>query len=620
MNTFSQTPLRTLDDIVRFEREAALQERITARSVLDIFAASARRFPDRIALTMVITADEDEQPQRLDYRELLGLIHRAANLFDHLAGPNPGVAYMLPSILETHATLWGAEVAGFAVPINFLLQVENIADLIKASGASVLVALGPHLQFDIWEKALKVKTILPQLKLVCVAPGSKPTLEDAVDLETALRQQPSDRLVFGQAGRDDTIAAYFHTGGTTGIPKLVAHSHRNQITAAFGGSVLMHMNENNVSLNGYPMFHVAGAILNSLSLFVSGGEVVILSPSGFRNPMMLKRYWKLVQRYRATRIGGVPTVVGALCEVPLEGVDLSSVQIAGSGAASIPLAVAERFEEHTGLALHEVLGMTESAGLTCIDPAFGERVLGSVGFRLPYTQVLIRHLTADGSLGSVCAADEIGVLTVSGPTVSRGYLNPEQNKGVFEEGTLNSGDLAYADVNGRIYMAGRAKDLIIRSGHNIDPHMIEDAMSKHAAVAMAAAVSQYDIYAGELPVCYVSLREGAVATSEDLHAWAQQYIAERPAWPKHIYVVPSIPVTAVGKIYKPHLRCDATTRLVRKVVEETAGHVLAQVVAKEGGKRGMSVIVTLPQRDAQWAASIKQALAKYQFESVVLVQ
>ena len=526
---------------------------------------------------------------------------------------------MLPSLLETHATLWGAEVAGFAVPINFLLQAEDIAELIKAAGVSVLVALAPHPQFDIWDKALKVKAVLPALKLVCVGPVPTPATEDVLNLEAALLQQPNDHLAFGPAGRDDVVAAYFHTGGTTGMPKLVAHSHRNQIAAAFGGSVLMHMSEHNVSLNGYPLFHVAGAILNSLSLFVSGAEVVILSPSGFRNPIMLKRYWKLVQRYRATRIGGVPTVVGALCEVPLDGADLSSVQIAGSGAAPISLAVVERFEAHTGLALHEVLGMTESAGLTCIDPAFGVRVLGSVGFRLPYTQVFIRQLNADGSLGAVCAADEIGVLTVCGPTVSRGYLNPEHNKGVFEEGTLISGDLAYADANGRIYMAGRAKDLIIRSGHNIDPKMIEDAMCKHADVATAAAVSQYDIYAGELPVCYVSLREGAVATSEDLHAWARQYISERSAWPKQFYIVPSIPMTAVGKIYKPQLRCDATERLVRRAIEEVTGQALAQVVAKDAGKRGMAVTVTLSQSDAQWAASIEQALAGYQFESVVLV-
>ncbi len=614
MNAFTSNPLRTLADIVRFEQEMPLEQRVSARSVFDLFADSAQRHPERIALTLVMTGDDDEQARRVSYRELLGLIRRAANMFHHLAGPRPGVAYMLPSLIETHATLWGAETAGFAVPINFLLQAEHVADLVKASGASVLVALGPHPQLDIWEKALQVKALLPQLQLIRVAPPSTPASDVALDFLPTLMAQPDDRLVFGQAGRDDNVAAYFHTGGTTGVPKLVAHSHRNQIAAAFGGAVLLHMEESNVALNGFPLFHVAGTIINGLSQFMCGAEVVILSPAGFRNPAMVRRYWKLVQRYRATRIGGVPTVVGALCDVPLDGADLSSVKTGACGAASVPRAVVERFEAHTGHPLHEVLGMTETAGITCIDPSPGQRTLGSVGFRLPYTQVVIRRMQADGSLGEACEPQEIGVLTVSGPTVSRGYLNPEQNKGVFGGGMLNSGDLAYTDAEGRVFIAGRAKDLIIRSGHNIDPLMIEDVMSKHPAVTMAAAVSQPDSYAGELPVCYVSLREGAVVTQAELHAYAQEHIAERPAWPKHIYIVPAIPVTGVGKIFKPQLRADATKRLVQEILQEKFGLSQVDVGANEGGKRGMRVQVTLHSQVAHLAPEVKAALADYLFE------
>ncbi len=597
-----------------------LQQRIGARSVLDVFIESAQRHSQRTALTMVMTGQDDEQPRRVNYRELLGLIRRSANLFHSLAGPRPGVAYMLPSLIETHVTLWGAQAAGFAVPINYLLQVQHIADLIRVSGASVLVALGPHPQLAIWDKALEIKALLPHLQLVCVAPASTPATDAALDFHTLLMQQADDHLVFGEAGRDDDVAAYFHTGGTTGVPKLVEHSHRNQIAAAFGGTALLHSNETHVSFNGNPLFHVAGIILGSLSPFMAGAEVVVLSPLGFRNPVIVRRYWKLVQKYRATRIGGVPTAIGALCDVAVDGADLSSVQLGVCGAASIPMSVVQRFEAHTGHPLHEALGMTETAGLTCVDPAFGDRVLGSVGFRLPYTQVVIRRLNPDGSLGGVCAPEEIGVLTVAGPTVSRGYLDPEQSKGVFVDGLLNTGDLAYASADGRIHIAGRTKDLIIRSGHNIDPLMIEEAMSKHPAVTMAAAVSQPDVYAGELPVCYLSLREPGAATQAQLHDWAQHHIAERPAWPKHFYLVPSIPVTAVGKIFKPQLRADATERLVLRIVEESLGLNQLRVAAHEGGKRGMTVTVTLARTQANLAAKIEQALASYLFESVVVVE
>jgi len=620
MSTFSPTPLRTLEDIVRFEQETPFVQRIPARSVFDLFAASAERYPARIALTMVMTGADDEQPRRVSYREFLGLIRRAANMFSAIAGQRPGVAYMLPSLVETHLTLWGAETVGFAVPINFLLQAEHVADLLKASGASVLVALGPHPQLDIWEKALRVRQMLPHLQLVRVGPPSLPSVEGVVDFQQTLMTQPDDRLSFGEPGRDEDVAAYFHTGGTTGAPKLVAHSHRNQIVSAFGGSVLMHMAETDVFGCGLPLFHVAGTIFCGLSCFMTGAEAVILSPGGYRNPIMINRYWHLIEKYKLTWAGGVPTVVAGILEVPIEGADLSCVRLGICGAASTPRAVVERFERLTGKPMHEVLGMTESAGLTCIDPAYGERAIGSVGFRLPYTQVDVRRRNPDGSLGEVCAAREIGVLTVRGPTVSRGYKNAQQNRGVFIDGTLNSGDLAYTDASGRIYIAGRAKDLIIRSGHNIDPLLIESAMTSHPAVAMAAAVSQPDSYAGELPVCYVSLRPGAEVNEAQLHAHAEKHIAERPAWPKHIYIVPALPVTGVGKVFKPQLRADAAKRLVQRIVFEELKLSEARVDAAEGGVRGMRVTVTLPKALAHVASAVEEKLAAYVFESVVTVE
>jgi len=127
----------------------------------------------RHALTMLMTGAPDEEPRRVTYPELLALVRRAANAFAALAGPRPGIAYMLPSLIETHATLWGAETAGYAVPINFLLQPEPIAELLKASGARVLVVLGPHPVLDIWRKALALRELVPGLTLVRVAPPAR---------------------------------------------------------------------------------------------------------------------------------------------------------------------------------------------------------------------------------------------------------------------------------------------------------------------------------------------------------------------------------------------------------------------------------------------------------------
>ena len=616
MALLPETPIRTLADLVRFEAEMPLDARLPERSVLDVIVNAAERWPDRTAFTQLMTGAPDEVPRRVSYRELLGLVRRAANLFHTLAGPRPGVAYMLPSLIETHATLWGAEAAGYAVPINFLLQPEYIAALLQASGARILVALGPHPVLDIWQKALALREQMPGLILVRVAPPGTPAEDGVIDLPAALAAQPADQLVFGTPGRDKDVAAYFHTGGTTGTPRLVAHTHRSQLVAALGGAVLADMRPSDTLTATLPLFHVGGTIFCTLSAFMAGVGLLVMSPSGLRNPAMVQGFWRLVAQYGATLVGAVPTALGAALESPLDGADISGVRAGFCGAASLPLAVGERFRQVTGRGLYEVYGMTEASGLIAIDAVGGPGGVGSVGWPLPYTRVVVRRLGSDG-LGEACDTGEIGVITVQGPHVSPGYRNPEHDAGVFEDGGLNSGDLGYVDDSGRVHIAGRAKDLIIRSGHNIDPLMIENAMAEHPAVALAAAVGMPDAYAGELPVCYVALRAGAQASEDELQAHAQRRIGERPAWPKRIHVIDAIPVTSVGKIYKPQLRCDAAARLVTQLVREKRGQAEAQVQVREGGPRGMRVSVTLASGGPEAVAAVERELRAYLFEAEV---
>ncbi len=614
MQSISSDQLRTADDVKRHEAQMPLAQRLPGRSVYDVFTDAASRHPDAPALTMVMTGADDEQPRRVTYAQLLASIRRAANLFRALGGPRPGVAYMLPSLVETHATLWGAESAGYAVPINFLLQPDHIAELIRASGATILVALGPHPVLDIWQKAQALRAQLPGLVLVRVSPPGTPAEAGVVDFVSAMADQPDDHLTFGEAGRDDDVVAYFHTGGTTGAPKLVAHSHRSQLCAAKGGAALAGMVPGDVLTASLPLFHVGGTIFCGLSSFMAGVELVIMSPGGMRNPAMVNRFWHIVQRYGVTLAGAVPTSVGALLEMPVGDADISSIRAGFCGAASLPLAVGERFRQVTGRNLYEVYGMTEASGLIAIDPTAGPGGVGSVGFALPYTRVRTRRIDADGSVGADCAQGEIGVVTIEGDHVSPGYRNPAHNKGVFlEDGSLNSGDLGYFDDTGRLHIAGRAKDLIIRSGHNIDPLMIENAMQAHPAVALAAAVGMPDAYAGELPVCYVSLKAGAQASDDELREHAERTIAERPAWPRHIHVVDTIPLTTVGKIYKPQLRCDAAQRLVESIVHQQLRMRDAKILVREGGSRGMKVSVSVPGSGAN-VEEVTRALSGFLFE------
>ena len=620
MVNLGNEPIRNGDDVERFETELKLEQRLPERSILDVFVASAARQPDATAITMLMTGAPDEQPRRVSYAQLLGLIRRAANMFSSLGGPAPGVAYMLPSLVETHVTLWGAETAGYAVPINFLLQPGSIAELLKASDAKILVALGPHPQLDIWEKAVQLREQVPGLILVRVSPPQTPDEDGVVDFGAALMAQPDDHLIFGEPRDCDDVAAYFHTGGTTGVPKLVAHTHRGQLVAAFGGASMCGYTPSDVLTATLPLFHVAGTIVAGLSVFMAGAELLIMSPAGLRNPAIVEGFWRLVAQYRATLVGGVPTAIGAVLQVPVGDSDISTVRAGLTGAALLPPAVGKSFKDVTGCNLYEIFGMTEASGLVSIDPLSGPGGVGSVGWPLPYSQVDVLRLNADGSLGEVCATDEIGVITVRGDHVSPGYRDPDHNDGVFADGALNSGDLGYKDEQGRVYIAGRSKDLIIRSGHNIDPAMIENAMSAHPAVALAAAVGMPDAYAGELPVCFVELRPGVETSAEDLQAHAQSTIDERPAWPKQIFIVDTIPLTTVGKIYKPSLRCDAARLMVTELVHTDLDLPDASVDVLDGGARGMRVTVSLADADRSSASAVEKALADYLFEAQVQVR
>ena len=615
MTSWLKSPLRTLSDVERFESEMSLERRLPGNSVYDVFLRAADAFGDRTALTMVMTGDDDEQARSVNYSELLGLVTRTANLLSDLGGARPGVAFMLPTLIETHAVLWAAETAGYAVPINFLLRPDHIRGLLEASGANVLVTFGPHPQLDIWEKSLELKRQMPDLTLVRVAPPGTAPVDGVIDFAEAVVDQPADRLVFDAPGSGDDVAAYFHTGGTTGVPKLAAHSHDGQLTAAFGCAALMNLGPDDVVTGTLPMFHVAGTILLGISTFLTGSEIVLMSPSGLRNPAMVSNFWRICERYGVTLAGGVPTSIGAIAEVPLNGADISSVRGGLTGASSLPVAVREKFEAVTGKKLNEIYGMTEASGLIACNPFEGEGGAGSVGLRLPYTKVTVRRLTKDGSLGEVCDVGEVGVLMIAGPTVSPGYRDPEQNIGTFADGQLNSGDLAFTDDDGRIYIAGRSKDLIIRSGHNIDPLMIENTLQRHPAVAVAAAVGMPDSYAGELPVCYVELLPESGVTEDELRAFAEAEISERPAWPKHIRIVDAVPMTAVGKIFKPILRQDAVERVVQGILDERELQGAVEVTA--GGPRGMSVRVTLGKGGEQAASQLQEVLDGYLFGATV---
>jgi fatty-acyl-CoA synthase len=597
-----QFPIRSLDDVRRLE-QTPLDQALPVRSTYEVLCNTARAFGEKVALTFLCSAEPGGEAIRWTYAELLRGIHQTANVL-HALGvrPDDAVAVLLPGCLEYHLALWGGEAAAIVQPLNPLLSDEKLVSLMNAGRAKVLIAWGGDDESGMWSKAMRIHTQVPTLCAVLrVAPHDERappvSLPQRVFDFAALRaSEPAERLVSGRRIERECIAAYFHTGGTTGAPKLARHSHGAQVFTAWANVQLWGSSATDVTINGYPLFHVAGVLPASLSALACGMQTVIPTTGLFRNRQVITNHWRLVEHHRATLLSAVPTVLAALANVPLDA-DISSIRACRTGAAPLPPELAARFEQQFGVHVHECFGMTEMAGISSITPPGVTAPPGCVGFRLPYSQVRIVALDAQGGASERdLAIGETGMVLFKSPNLFSGFVDPQDNAKAFTaDGWLATGDLGWMDAQGRLHLAGRSKDLIIRSGHNIDPKVVEDALGAHPAVQFVAAVGAPDAYAGELPVTFVTLRPGASVSEAELLDFAAARVDEAPARPKRVIIVESMPMTNVGKIYKPQLRMLAAHDVVARLVTEACqdlgvnGAARPQVLAAEG--QGVTVVL-----------------------------
>ncbi|WP_316184515.1 MULTISPECIES: acyl-CoA synthetase [unclassified Bradyrhizobium] len=585
----------TAADIRAFE-QVPYAERIAAQSTFDAIKCGAAANLDAPAIQFLANADPADTPLVVTYRDLVAKVTQAANMF-HALGVGPGdvVSFMLPLLPEAFITLFGAEAAGIANPVNPLLEPHQIAEILDAARTKVLVALGPVPGTDIWQKVEKVRGGLKHLKAIVQVHGGGDPANGIFAFNDLITPQPADRLVSGRQIAASDTAAYFHTGGTTGTPKLVRHSHGNQVYQAWAVNLLLKTRPGATLLFGMPLFHVGGSLTQALPTFSAGGSLVVLSPSGWRNPAAVRNIWGLVERFRPETLSSVPTVLAATLAIPQGNADISSLRYAAGGGSAIPVAVGQAIQDKLKLPVVEVYGMTETSSVHTM--AYPDRPirLGSVGLPLPYARVRIVKLDASGAYERDCAADEIGVVTMAGPGVFSGYLDDAHNKGAFVEGHwVNSGDLGRLDQDGFLWITGRAKDLVIRGGHNIDPAPIEDILFQHPAVGFAAVVGQPDAYAGELPVGYVQLKAGASVQPGELEDWVRARTPERAAVPVQVIPIDPMPLTGVGKVFKPQLRWDAATRVFTKALSQlTDRGIDCTVKVGPHGSHGSLATVTL---------------------------
>ena len=588
-------PMAT-DADVRAIESTPWPQRVAARSTLDALRIGAAHDPAAPAIRFLPNADPAEDGLTISHGRFLERVIQAANMFHDLGvGPDDVVSFLLPLLPQSFITLFGAEAAGIANPVNPLLEPHQLAEILQAAGTRVLVTLGPAPDADIWEKVEAIRGSLPKLQTILQVNGAGDPAAGILSFDALIDKYPGDRLVSGRDISADDTAAYFHTGGTTGTPKLVRHTHGNQVYQAWVIAAMLRSPPGTPVLFGLPLFHVGGALSQGLASLANGGCTIVLSAAGWRNPNAIRNVWKLVERHRPAVFVAVPTVLAAALAVPVGDADLSSMGRISGGGSAIPVAVAVAMNERFRVPVLEVYGMTETASVHTLSFVDRPLRLGSVGHPVPYSRVRIVKIDADGRYAGDCATGEIGVVAMAGPGVFSGYLNDEHNRGAFvEPGWVNSGDLGRLDAQGYLWITGRAKDLIIRGGHNIDPTSVEELFFQHPAVAFAAVVGQPDAYAGELPLAYVQLKPGASATATQLHEYIRGRTPERAAVPVSVILLDAIPLTAVGKVFKPQLRWDAADRVFAATLAPLLNKGIAATVSVGAhGTHGSLATVTV---------------------------
>jgi fatty-acyl-CoA synthase len=627
-------PLRHLDDIRRLEAVPLSQHDLPA-STYAALRQSALSTPNAKALTFFLEAERFNKAVTWTYQELFADITRAANAFHSLGVTAEDViAFVLPNLPETHFTIWGGEAAGIAMAINPLLEGPQIAELVRTARAKVLVTMAPTPGVDLWPKLKEQLRQMPEVRTVVwvnMAPyvGLKgPVLRylamherhslrnlTVVDLRSQMQGQPTDRLLSGRNISAHEPSSYFCTGGTTGLPKIAVRTHGSEVFDAWAVKHLFDNAENNhprTIFCGLPLFHVNGQLVTGLMAWLRGDHVVLGTPQGYRGKDVVKRFWEIVAHYRINLFSGVPTLYAGLLQQAVGKHDISSLEYAICGAAPMPAELFKRFEEQVGVRILEGYGLTEGTCVSSINPPDGERPIGSIGLRLPWQDMRALILDDNGVYVRDADIDETGVIAIHGPNVFAGYLSTVHNKGLWIDAHgqrwLNTGDLGRQDAEGYFWLTGRKKELIIRGGHNIDPKQIEEPLHQHPAVAMAAAIGMPDAYAGELPVVYAQLKPGMAATEKELLEFLATHIQERAAHPKHVRLIDTMPVTAVGKIFKPALQMREIEGVVRQE-STTLGINLSSLEVVQDSKRGLVARLAV-QGDAE---ALREKLGQYTF-------
>ena len=492
---------------------------------------SVKRYGDKTAIAM--------GDNRLSYAQLDEASNRVANALKEM-GVSKGdrVAMLLPNSPEFVVIYFGVvKIGGIAVPLDIRYRLDELTSLFNNFQPKVLVSGSPALE-----------TIVPVLsRFSCI--------EHVIDVSGEYGGQfhsyqelmsASSAPIAGVKLKPEDIAHVAYTSGPTVHPRGVVMSHQALVReAAISGEGFRQTDKDVVVLFALPMHHAFGLVIVMLTA-VSRGSTVIVLPG-----LSIDSLLEVIEREKATIFMGVPFVHALIVNAAeTEGIkhDLSSVRLWGTAGAAMPADVSQKLGQYFGMKTVDFWGMTESTAHVTCQSLDGVGKPGSVGKVLPGWELKIVD-----SNGRALPPNQPGEIIVRGPIMKGYYTNPQATDEAVKDGWLYTGDIGRVDEDGDLFLMGRSKDIIIIKGQNVHPNDIEEVLYTNPKVAEAAVVGIPDEMRGETIRAVISLKEGEVATEQEIKQFCRQHMADYKV-PRQVGFMDSLPKTADGKICKEDLK------------------------------------------------------------------
>ncbi len=528
-------------------------------SLQDVFLQSVKLYGDKPAFA--------NMGKVISYTETGRLTEQFAAYLRHEAGLQPGdrIAIMMPNLLQYPVALFAAFRAGLiVVNTNPLYTDRELKHQLRDSGAKAIVILEnfAHTLEDViadtdvetvittrigdllgGPKGFLVNFVVQYVKKM-VPPFSLP---QAISFKQALALGAKHGFQDATVAHED-IAFLQYTGGTTGVAKGAALTHRNMLANLLQAEAWTAQNlvpGKEVFITALPLYHVFALTANALFACKIGAKNILIT-----NPRDFPAFIKELSKEKFSFITGVNTLFNALLNAPgIEQVDFSGLKITLGGGMAVQKTVAERWKALAGVTLVEAYGLTETSPAVCINPVTLSEYNGMIGLPIPSTEVMVRD-----EEGKELALGEAGELWVRGPQVMQGYWNrPDETAKVLDaDGWLRTGDVAVIDEQGFVKLVDRLKDMVLVSGFNVYPNEVEDVLAANPKVLEAGVIGVPDANSGEAVKAFVVKKDDSL-TEEELRAWCKHELTAYKC-PRQYVFVKELPKSNVGKILRRELR------------------------------------------------------------------